>query len=126
LTALSMFSPCTQWVFGPLSPVIEAENMGESQRAENRRMRKAETRTIAESGNADDSGKRKRGQERKLETGDWGRKTMMTMTMTMMMTMTRAERDDSGKRNNSLLCREELGGGETRCCVLLLLQSTKC
>jgi len=21
LTALSMFSPCTQWVFGPLSPV---------------------------------------------------------------------------------------------------------
>jgi len=35
------------------------------------------------------------------------------------MTMTRAERNDSGKRNDSLLCREELGGGETRCyCVL--------
>jgi len=56
---------------------------------------------------------------------------VMTMTMTReerndsgkrnaTMTMTRAERDDSGKRNDSLLCRGELGGGETRCyCVLL-------
>ena len=45
-----------------------------------------------------------------------------------MMSMTRAESNDSRKWNNSLLCREELGGGEIRCyCVLLLgIQSTEC
>jgi len=31
LTVLSMFSPCTQWVFGPLSPVRIKEK-GDSQR----------------------------------------------------------------------------------------------